>query len=483
MRAFVVFVLGFVGIFGLGCEEGSNPDTCLQLANVCSDAQYGQARCVVGENEVETCGLDDEGACLVWSLSETCGDDSICVDGKCERNCDEVCLLGQSECVMTQIRVCAVGTDGCPAWQQGEDCGVTDRLCDDTSEPAACIDDCSQVCSPGASRCSDSVIETCVTGLDDCNSWQAGEDCADGGQFCVLSNGTASCVEDCGAQCSLGTRRCRGGVVEACVAQAEACNDWQVAENCVAEGKVCIESEGAAVCALDCSNQCEQDSTRCAGDVIESCVAQVELCNAWQAGLDCAEQGELCVEADGGAICEATAEARLILSEYVEGSSYNKALEITNTGNNSVADLSRCRLERYNNGSVDVSATYTFPELPLAAGGVFVLCSSQISVSAFEQICTDLAALGLAEAHGFCGLFNGNDAILLYCDDVLQDSFGRLGEDPGTAWGTEPIISVNHSLRRIDGISSGDLIPDDVFEPADEYEDLGYDYFDNLGIR
>ena len=188
------------------------------------------------------------------------------------------------------------------------------------------------------------------------------------------------------------------------------------------------------------------------------------------------------MEADGGAICEASPAVRLILSEYVEGSSYNKALEFTNTGDD-FSDLSRCRLDRYTNGGTEVSATYTFPELPLAAGESFVICSSQISVPAFEQICNELVAVGLAELHGFCRLFNGNDAILFYCDDVLQDSFGRVGEDPGTAWGTEPITSKDHSLRRIDGISSGDLIPDDAFDPADEYENLGYDYFDNLGIR
>ena len=93
--------------------------------------------------------------------------------------------------------------------------------------------------------------------------------------------------------------------------------------------------------------------------------------------------------------------AELIISEYVEGSGNNKALEFYNSGSQ-VLDLSAYRVEFYFNGasaagrSIDLSGS-------LAPGKTFVLANGV----------ADPALLALASQRVEGSWFNGNDAVLL----------------------------------------------------------------------
>ncbi len=156
----------------------------------------------------------------------------------------------------------------------------------------------------------------------------------------------------------------------------------------------------------------------------------------------------------------------LIFSEYVEGSSNNKALEIWNAGNTAVS-LNNVVVELYRNG--DGSSPQTLVELSgtLNPGEVVVAAHS------------DLSHLADFEFSG--SPYNGDDALVLTNGSTIYDSFGRRGEDPGSAWEGNGVSSQNQTLRRKSGIVDGDTNPDDVFDPSVEWDMFPQDDFTDLG--
>ncbi|HCF5644700.1 ExeM/NucH family extracellular endonuclease [Pseudomonas aeruginosa] len=162
--------------------------------------------------------------------------------------------------------------------------------------------------------------------------------------------------------------------------------------------------------------------------------------------------------------------AELIISEYVEGSGNNKALEFYNSGSQ-VLDLSAYRVEFYFNGasaagrSIDLSGS-------LAPGKTFVLANGV----------ADPALLALASQRVEGSWFNGNDAVLLRRrSSEILDSLGQVGFNPGTTWGSGDVQTLDRSLVRKADIRDGDSDPSDAFDPAAQW--LGYprDTFANLG--
>ncbi len=118
------------------------------------------------------------------------------------------------------------------------------------------------------------------------------------------------------------------------------------------------------------------------------------------------------------------ASADLYFSEYIEGSSNNKALEIYNSSASAI-NLSGYKVEMYFNGSnsagLTVNLTGTIP-----ANGVFVLAHGSANAT----------ILAKANQTNSSGWFNGDDAILLKNGNTFLDSIGQVGVDPGTEWGT-----------------------------------------------
>ncbi|HBO4243637.1 TPA: SpnA family nuclease [Pseudomonas aeruginosa] len=162
--------------------------------------------------------------------------------------------------------------------------------------------------------------------------------------------------------------------------------------------------------------------------------------------------------------------AELIISEYVEGSGNNKALEFYNSGSQ-VLDLSAYRVEFYFNGasaagrSIDLSGS-------LAPSKTFVLANGV----------ADPALLALASQRVEGSWFNGNDAVLLRRrSGEILDSLGQVGFNPGTTWGSGDVQTLDRSLVRKADIRDGDSDPIDAFDPAAQW--LGYprDTFANLG--
>ncbi len=120
----------------------------------------------------------------------------------------------------------------------------------------------------------------------------------------------------------------------------------------------------------------------------------------------------------------------LFFSEYLEGSSNNKALEIFN-GTGVPVDLGNYKVYLYSNGASTPSATNLLIFVSgtmLQHGDVYVIANPTANASIQAQ----------ADITSTVTYFSGDDAVALVKvveeQDVFVDIFGRIGEDPGSAW-------------------------------------------------
>ncbi|WP_430409057.1 endonuclease [Kordia sp.] len=122
----------------------------------------------------------------------------------------------------------------------------------------------------------------------------------------------------------------------------------------------------------------------------------------------------------------------LYFSEYMEGSSFNKALEIANyTGAtvdlNDVTNVYTLKIST--NGSATWNSTYTFPTgAMISDGDVYVIGNTGLAVCTSVVDDSDDTITG----------FNGNDAIGLFKNDVLIDILGTLGD--GTTYASNTTL-------------------------------------------
>ena len=163
----------------------------------------------------------------------------------------------------------------------------------------------------------------------------------------------------------------------------------------------------------------------------------------------------------------------LFFSEYVEGSSNNKALEIYN-GTGASVDLAanNYSVQMCFNGNASCTLTILLTGT-VAAGDVYVLAHS----SAVTAIQTQ------ADQTNSSGWYNGNDAVVLLKGSAVVDSIGQRGFDPGTQWGSGLTSTADNTLRRKPTIHAGDTNSSDVFDPAVEWNGFANDTFDGLGFH
>ena len=161
----------------------------------------------------------------------------------------------------------------------------------------------------------------------------------------------------------------------------------------------------------------------------------------------------------------------LFLSEYIEGSSNNKALEIYN-GTGAPVDLAAgaYNVQMYFNGSTSAGLTINLTGT-VAAGDVFVLGHSS----------ADPAILAEADQTNGAGWFNGDDAVVLRHGTTIVDVLGQIGFDPGTEWGTGDTSTGDNTLRRKPTVLGGDTNGSDAFDPALEWDGFPQNTFGGLG--
>lgn len=152
----------------------------------------------------------------------------------------------------------------------------------------------------------------------------------------------------------------------------------------------------------------------------------------------------------------------LIISEYMEGSSYNKAVELYN-GTGSAIDLSQYTLELYSNGATSATAALNLTG-NLNAGETFVIYHNNADESIKSK--GDLANSAVIN-------FNGDDPIVLKKGNNVIDSIGQVGKRVNN--------TADLTLVRKPNIISGDSIIDDSFDPTIEWNTLPKDDSSNLG--
>lgn len=194
----------------------------------------------------------------------------------------------------------------------------------------------------------------------------------------------------------------------------------------------------------------------------------------------------------------------LFISEYVEGSRNNKALEIYNpTG--SAIDLSKYRITRWQNGSAQWTAQYSDSlKGTLESHDVIVCVLDRRDTTKTGQDTPVVLPLRL-KADLFLSAnynvsyamsFNGDDAVSLdkYNDAtgkwVPVDIFGKIGERPSPAWsdkapftGTGTWYSLDKTLIRKDSVVGGVKKNPSIFNPSVEWELNPRDMFDSLGFH
>ena len=127
----------------------------------------------------------------------------------------------------------------------------------------------------------------------------------------------------------------------------------------------------------------------------------------------------------------------LSFSAYLEGSAFNKCLEIYN-GTGADVDLSTYTISVYHNGNIIPNQTISLSGI-LAADDYYTICHTDFSLPGLTP---DMTTNEL--------LFNGNDAVALNNGTTDTDVIGQIGFDPGDAWTDNGCSTENMSLVKID---------------------------------
>lgn len=156
----------------------------------------------------------------------------------------------------------------------------------------------------------------------------------------------------------------------------------------------------------------------------------------------------------------------LFISEYIEGSSNNKAIEIYN-GTGTVINLAANNYSifiSYNGGSSTSNINLSGS---IAPGDVYVLAHSSANAAILAQ----------ADQTGTVN-YNGNDAVALRKNGVDIDVIGQIGFDPGTEWGGS---TADNTMQRKAYILHGDGNGADAFTPTTEWNVFAIDTVSGLG--
>ncbi|MGF1703013.1 ExeM/NucH family extracellular endonuclease [Photobacterium makurazakiensis] len=162
------------------------------------------------------------------------------------------------------------------------------------------------------------------------------------------------------------------------------------------------------------------------------------------------------------ALMSSSVSAQLLITEYVEGKSNNKAIEVTNLSESGI-NLSEYSIKLAMNGASSFGSQIVLNDVTLPSGESYVFHHS----SAAQEI-KDVGD----QASGSLN-FNGDDVVALFDGEQLVDSLGQLGvrED----------FAKDVTLRRDPSISSGRTDVENEFDVDLEWVSFPTDTFDGLG--
>ena len=164
-------------------------------------------------------------------------------------------------------------------------------------------------------------------------------------------------------------------------------------------------------------------------------------------------------------------EPDLFISEYIEGSSNNKAIELYNpTG--AALDLTGYMVHIYSNGSPTATKSFDLTGVTLGIGETYVIVTDTFAgTGTYDEV----QAFADSDAVVF---FNGDDALSITKNGELIDVFGVIGEDPGTNWPVGTGFTSEFTLVRKPGITGGS----DTWNP-EEWIVYPQNTFDKLGTH
>ena len=185
----------------------------------------------------------------------------------------------------------------------------------------------------------------------------------------------------------------------------------------------------------------------------------------------------------------------IFISEYVEGSGNDKAIELYNPTANAIS-LSGYRIERFSNGENTSNAggvtnltgtIQPFSTFVIANGQTVTQGSSPAASPALQAMANQLDHAYPAPTY-----MNGNDAIALYKNTVMIDLVGKIGDASMTTadgWGDQPpydgsvgrVWTENHTLIRKATVKGGVTVNPDPFIVNQQWDSLPKDTWTNLG--
>ncbi|MCK5761412.1 MAG: lamin tail domain-containing protein, partial [Candidatus Izimaplasma sp.] len=127
----------------------------------------------------------------------------------------------------------------------------------------------------------------------------------------------------------------------------------------------------------------------------------------------------------------------IFISEYIEGSNSNKAIELFNPTAAPIT-LTGYSIVLYSNGSATGGNTIALDDFTIQPGDVLVVYNS----SAWSEIAD------VGDVTSNITYFNGDDAVALVKDTVVIDVIGVIGEDPGSSWVVGTGSTGEHTLVR-----------------------------------
>lgn len=203
--------------------------------------------------------------------------------------------------------------------------------------------------------------------------------------------------------------------------------------------------------------------------------------------------------------------SQIFISEYVEGTGNNKALEIYNPTSSAV-NLADFELIRFNNGETAIQSVYTLELIGTVQPKdvvVYVKDTAEGSVwNDFKNKADYFLGVSCATNstnRTFC--FNGNDALVIRKkgSGVVVDGFGYIGDDPGNppaggGWNNVPpnygvadstegkAWTTNHTLIRKYNVKQGIIPPNKqlnqpAWDVSVEWDSVKVNTYDSLGFH